>query len=558
MERFHYNKQIKPLILIAEAEVSNREILRGILEEEYELLFAEDGAQALDLVRDRKDDLSMILLDLLMSRAGDADVLKALQADKLLKRIPVVVMTSEQDTEAECLKLGAVDFLAKPYDMPVVILSRISRLIELYEDRRLISSTERDQMTGLYAGPFFFEYCSIMDRYYPDRPMDAIVLNIDHFHLINEIYGRSFANDLLIQLAGITKRYANANEGIAGRGMADNYYMYINHQDDYAALAEEFNSFLSKSYPKQHIHLRIGIYQKKDNSCLPEQFFEYAWLAGKSLRNQFRKDVAVFDSELQKRLVYHERLIHDIHTGLEQNQFIARFQPKYDITGPKPKLVGAEALVRWNHPLYGMIPPGEFIRLFEKNGLIHYLDHFIWEQAAAQIRSWRDTCGVTVPVSVNASRVDFYDSDIVEQFCDIVERHGIEPKDLHIEITESSYTEDTAQLIEVVNELRSKGFMIEMDDFGTGYSALNLLSAMPIDYLKVDMSFTRSMYLSERNFKMVEIVIQIAHTMQVPVVAEGVETKQQYDDLKRLGCELVQGFYFSEPVDTEAFRLLLS
>ena len=225
-----------------------------------------------------------------------------------------------------------------------------------------------------------------------------------------------------------------------------------------------------------------------------------------------------------------------------------------------PVLASAEALVRWKHPELGMINPGVFIPLLEDNGLILDLDQFVWREAAARVRDWKDRFGFSVPVSVNVSRIDMLTPDLKSIFKKILEEYSLTPDDLMLEITESAYTGDSDQVISTAKELRGMGmgFRIEMDDFGTGYSSLGMLTHLPIDALKLDMSFIRSAFGENRDVRMIELIIDIADYLHVPVVAEGVETQEQYLVLKAMGCEYVQGYYFSRPVPPEEFDRFLA
>ncbi len=202
----------------------------------------------------------------------------------------------------------------------------------------------------------------------------------------------------------------------------------------------------------------------------------------------------------------------------------------------------------------GLLFPVSFVPLFENNGLITKLDRYVWKESAAQVRRWIDKYGITIPVSDNVSREDLLDSDLTEFFSRIVEENNLTPNDLLLEITESAYTENLEQLIEQVDNLQSAGFRIEMDDFGSGYSSLNMLSSIPIDVIKLDINFIRNMFDSEKNMQMLKLMMQIKDSLGVPVVAEGVETKEQLDLLKEMGCDIVQGYYFSKPVPAEEFE----
>ena len=239
---------------------------------------------------------------------------------------------------------------------------------------------------------------------------------------------------------------------------------------------------------------------------------------------------------------------------IEERQFQVYYQPKYEIQCDPPRLSSAEALIRWQHPQLGLIAPDDFIPMFEKNGQISEIDHYVWREAARQIAEWRDRYGVTVVVSVNLSRVDALDPALEQILDGLLEEYHLDHSLLNLEVTESAYTENAGRLSEIIQRLRGKGYVIEMDDFGTGYSSLNMLTSMPIDVLKMDRGFIMNIEHSEKDVRLVELILEIARNLQVPVVAEGVETRAQFRLLKDLGCELVQGFYFSRPLPAEVFE----
>ena len=243
--------------------------------------------------------------------------------------------------------------------------------------------------------------------------------------------------------------------------------------------------------------------------------------------------------------------------ALSERQFRVFYQPKYSITGSQPRLSSAEALIRWFHPEFGMVSPGQFISLFEENGLIQKLDRFVWNEAAAQIKQWKEKYGLDIPVSVNVSRVNMFNAHLADILESIAAQNGLDHAELLLEITESAYTDNSDQIVEAVNKLRKRGFRIEMDDFGSGYSSLNMLTALPIDALKLDMKFIRGICENEKNERLVGIMIDIARLLEVPVIAEGVETGEQMELLKKLGCDIIQGYYFSKPLPPEEFAVLI-
>ena len=258
-----------------------------------------------------------------------------------------------------------------------------------------------------------------------------------------------------------------------------------------------------------------------------------------------------------EREMFEAQLIYEFPKALAEKQFMVYYQPKFDIRGDKPVLSSAEALVRWSHPTLGMISPGAFIPLFEANGLIAQLDEYVWRSVAEQIATWKKDLGRSVPVSVNTSRAELYDPKLVDTFTQIVSDNGITAADIYLEITESAYVSDSHQIVERVEALRSAGFIIEMDDFGSGYSSLNMISELPIDALKLDMIFIRTAFKKQNNTKMISIVIDIADYLGVPVIAEGGETEEQYLELKKLGCAIIQGYYFSKPIPDNEFEKFL-
>ena len=231
--------------------------------------------------------------------------------------------------------------------------------------------------------------------------------------------------------------------------------------------------------------------------------------------------------------------------------------PKFDITGDRRVLCSAEALVRWEHPEFGRIPPDTFIPLFEKNGLILKLDRYVWEQAARQVSIWREKYGLELPVSVNVSYIDIYDIHLEEVFENLVRKYGLKPDMIHLEITESTYAEDTEHLLQVVGSLRRKGFQVEMDDFGSGYSSLNMLPVLPFDILKLDREFIGNMMNNPKGMRVVQLVLDLARFLEVKCIAEGVETEEEYLTLKEMGCDIIQGFYFSRPLSPAAFEEFL-
>ena len=548
----------RPLVLVVEDQEINRDLLGMILEDDYDVIYAENGEEGLEMIRANKDSLSIILLDLMMPVMDGFEVLKVLSEDQDLSSIPVIVLTAEKDAELKALQMGAVDFITKPFDLHEVILARIERVIELSEGRQLISSAERDLLTGLYTRSFFREYTERIFRYHKDWHMDAVVMDIDRFHSVNDLYGRDFGDRVLCTVADEIKDFIRNTKGVASRLEGDRFAMYCLHRDpsEYNGILRTIEEKLAQLPGHTNIKLRMGIKPYREGAD-PEEMFNRAMSACKMVRGDTTRQVMVFDEQMREKEIFRQRLLNDVNWALETGQFTVFYQPKYDIQCEPPKLASAEALVRWMHPEFGMISPGDFIPLFENHGIIHLVDDYVWAVAAKQAADWRDRFGIVLPISVNMSRAEMFDPDLKGNLEIRLKQNRLAPEDLRLEVTESAYTDNAEELIEVIKKLREEGFGIEMDDFGAGYSSLNMLSSLPIDTLKMDMKFIRNVEKDAGSFCMIELVLDIAKYLGVPVVAEGVETEEQMKLLKDAGCELVQGYYFSKPLPPEEFEELI-
>lgn len=543
----------KRRVLIVDDEMINREILGNILGNTYDVFFAENGQEALDVMHGAEKAFSLVLLDLLMPVMDGFEFITKMQQVSEFKHIPVIVMTSEREAEVKSIKLGASDFIAKPYHMPEVILARCERIIQLYEDNAIIGLTEKDAVTGLYHRDYFFEYIRQIETH-RKSPVDVLAFNIDHFHLVNEMYGRQTGNEVLKLVADKLNEILDDNILIACRTEADTFYVYCDHIDDYSPFISRIKDEFENGTGPAKIRLRAGIYLNADPEIDIEIRFDRAKTACDKIRQDHMTSVAYYSKDLHLRSIYHERLIKDIDEAISNEDFKVYFQPKYDITDVHPKLRSAEALIRWEHPELGMISPGEFIPLFESNGLIQKIDNYVWNKAANKIKEWKDKFGYSVNVSVNVSRIDIFDPALQDKLKKIIDSNGLDENELMLEITESAYADNAGSLNEVTEKLRASGFKIEMDDFGSGYSSLNMITTIPIDVLKLDMSFIMNMEKDEKSLKLVEIILDIAKFLGVPVVAEGVETKAQLDMLKCMGCQVIQGYFFSKPVPAEEFE----
>ncbi len=542
-------------ILIVEDEIINQELLKLMLADTYEVVVAGTGTEALEEIRNHHDILSLILLDLNLPDMHGLEVLRRIKAESCSARLPVIVMTAEKEAEVESLSLGAIDFIPKPYPQQKVVLARVLRTIELYEDQDTIRRTERDQLTGLYTREYFYRYAGQYDLYHPDAAMDALFVDIRHFHMINDRYGKSAGDELLRQVSARLQKAVHETGGTVCRQESDTFLVYCPHRNDYTDLLDTSGITIRQDGKSEsRIRLRIGVYANADKSVDIERRFDRAKLAADRMRDVFTKAIGIYDDAMREAEVFAEQLMDDFHTAIVEKQFLVYYQPKYRIQGEEPVVNSAEALVRWKHPKLGMVSPGTFIPLFEQNGLIQELDSYVWQEAARQVGEWKKRFGVSMPVSINVSRVDMYDPDLPEKMAELVRENGLNFSEILLEVTESAYTGDSEQIVERVKQLRQQGFRIEMDDFGSGYSSLNMLSSLPIDALKLDMQFIRTAFKDRRDTRLLEAVIMLAKALEVPTIAEGVETAEQLQALKGMGCDIVQGYYFSRPLPADEYE----
>lgn len=274
-------------------------------------------------------------------------------------------------------------------------------------------------------------------------------------------------------------------------------------------------------------------------------------MALKTIKGNLQLKIAYYNTEIRKTMIHEQQLIGEFPIALENKQFEMYLQPQVKNDG---NVYGAEALVRWNHPQNSIMPPDNFIPILESKGLITNLDKFIWESAAQKLKEWKNSGINDMYISVNISPKDFLYVDIYQTFVDLIKKYDISPKNLKLEITESAVLMNLETQLVLINKLRAYGFQIEMDDFGSGYSSLNMLKDIPFDVLKIDMAFLQATKNQERSIQILHSIIKLSKRLNMPVITEGVETKEQVDFLKDMGTDYYQGFYFARPMPVKDFE----
>lgn len=413
-----------------------------------------------------------------------------------------------------------------------------------------------DSLTGIYNRSSFFSAAQMLLDQHPDVSFCIIYWNIRKFRVTNDLFGWEAGDKILIHWANSLHELLRNETAVYGRLEHDNFVCCVPttflERDDWMKLGEINYSTESTSY---HFFSCCGLYKITDRNLPLSGMIEKARIAMENIKNNYLTLYAWYDESMWTSLLEEQKMNSEFKTAISERQFHVYFQP---ICRSSDGLItGAEALVRWIHPTKGMISPGFFIPLFEKNGFISILDRYVWEEVCSIQQERLDQGLATVPISVNVSRVEFYNPTLCEDIRDIVKKHNLSPDLIKIEITESAYADNPMQVLEAVKKLHSYGFSVLMDDFGSGYSSLNMLKDLPIDVLKIDMRFLDDIDKNQKATIVLESIIRLAKWMKLGVVSEGVETKGEWEYLRSVECDSVQGYYFYKPMPKEDFIALL-
>jgi len=543
----------KRKVLLVEDNAINRALLKNILEDKYQLLEAENGAEALDVLAREGKEISAILLDLVMPVMDGYAFLERFRAEGKFNDIPVIV-TTQKDSEANevrALAAGAFDFLTKPYN-PDVIRRRVGNFIAFRETYMKMRNVEQDALTGMYAKESFYENAKARIEADPARSWDVICTDIEKFSLANGLFGKKTGDAMLCRFADILRKRVEDAVMFAHLD-ADSFAMLVPHRSSYP---DELFANITREFNDTDIALRLivrfGICAAEDPPQPVSAMCDRAMLAARSLYGLYGVNSASYDKVMHDKILAEQSILNRVEGALARKEFEIYLQPKYNLaTG---LVAGAEALVRWNDPARGLILPGEFIPVLESNGFVTALDTYVLDSVCDLQRKCIDLGLTPVPVSVNISIVDVYTSDLAETALKIAEKHGISPELVHLDLTRRNYAEDQGQVVDVATRLRNMGFKIEMDDLGVGYS-LNTLSRMPVDYAKLDMGTLGDDARSGRDT--VSFVLNLARLMDLSVIAEKVGTREQAERLRSLNCSYAQGYYYAKPMTVADFEALL-
>lgn len=539
----------KRKILIVENDEFNLKSLISLLADRYEIITACDGKIGLRLLEENYKDLALVLMNIQIPVLSGFDFLRKVQEDPFLSLIPIIVMTASDapKTEVVCLNLGAADYIRKPYHAEL-IKKRLENVIRLRESSVPLREIEKDSLTGLYTEQAFFHYSRRIMQFRSDKKMHVIIGRIKDFELIISIYGRKKANELLCYMASIyNKKFKYGLLAKKGKAsflclLSDDYKL------DHQRMDNVINEF-TENAPIKGIRIKYGIYKNIDKNLPITTICDYASMAAETVMEDYNHDYAYYTDELAQKRIYNQMIENCFTDALKNKEFMIYYQPKIDVI--TEKVIGAEALVRWQRTDGSMISPENFIPIYEKNGQIQKLDAYIFGQVCRLQKRILDESKKLLSVSVNLSRSSILCEEIVEQYTKIVRENDIPITCVPLEITESASVYGQ-KVVKVAERLLQSGFKLHIDDFGSGYSSMESLSRLPFSVLKIDKSLID--HICETRVEiLVNHIIKLSKDLNMRVLAEGVETKEQLDILRKIKCDEIQGFYYARPMPEVEF-----
>ena len=409
-----------------------------------------------------------------------------------------------------------------------------------------------DSLTGIYNKEYLFTRVKERVQDHPPGSYCVAYLDINNFKLVNDVFGREFGDSVLCQVADSFRH--NLPEGfLYGRLSGDTFGLCLPvdlFDEDYARyMLSDYK--VSNGTLVHHLVMNQGVYVVTEPDLDVSAMFDRAHLALNTVKGDYKTCIAWYDEKMRRKILWSQEITSQLNDALENGEIRPYLQELVDAEG---RLIGAEALVRWEHPVYGYLEPSRFVPVLEDNGLIAEVDRFMWRSACRILRHWNEMGHRNLFISVNISPKDFYFMDVVRELVKLTQEYGVTPSGIRTEITETVMMTDNEQRLLILNELKEKGFIVEMDDFGSGYSSLNMLKDMPVDVIKIDRLFLRQTLNDIRSQVILKNIIKLTEELNIGSLTEGVETREQYRMLSEMGCRMFQGYYFSKPLPEEEFE----
>lgn len=424
--------------------------------------------------------------------------------------------------------------------------------LQKQESEIMQKKVQIDPVSKAYNRAYFYEKAKEMIRE-SKQEMCIVMMDIMNFKVVNDLYGMANGDRVLSQIARELEKLGQGKEFIVSRFSGDHFYMCMTKEDfENTKLPKKFKAFVGN----MDLNVTYGVFFTDEQKEIPINIMcDRASLAAHNKDGKIVDYIKYYSDAERTKILKEQEIENEMEQAMDERQFCVFVQPKYDLS--REKIVGGEALVRWKHPKKGMIPPFEFIGVFEKNGFIIRLDYFVWEETCKLLSKLKKEGYGGYPISINVSRAHFYGNDLIEKLQSLIDKYDIEPQELELEITETICAEDPEIIYKKVRQLQEAGFKVAMDDFGSGYSSLNMLKEMPLDIIKMDLKFLDGGDNEEKSHYILQTLISLAQNMKLLVVVEGVETKVQVEFLRDIGSYYAQGYYFSKPVEITTYESML-
>lgn len=541
---------IQAKILVVDSSKESCEALTELLKDEYEIECVCDKEQALKSLEKNYQLYQLLLLDINTPEVDGFGILEILRERGILSELPVIVVSERvgSDTINHSYELGAMDFLVRPYAAHIV-KNRVRNVMKMHRN------TFRDYLTDGYNRKGFIR---MVENFLAntDRKEDYAILffDIKKFKAVNDLFGIQGGDSLLAYF--YQKLMQSPIQPIfLSRIQADHFVCFAEKRKiDFEYLTVQHEEFVYNG-KTLHLHFDCGIYYIEDVAMTVSGMIDRAKLAKEYIVDEYIKPYAIFDHEMRIAYVDKAKFLEEFDDSIGNEEIKVYFQPVMNaITG---ELVSAEALVRWQHPEKGLISPAVFIPTLEKDGYISKLDWYVIQRVCEMIQSRVQAGLPIVPISVNLSWMDFYDETLMGHIIELLQSGKLPPDSLRYEITETSYAALEENRSVALDKLRELGSKILLDDFGAGYSSFGMLKEYNFDILKIDMSFTRQIETNNKVKSILHAIIDMCHQMGIQVVAEGAETEAQVTFLQNHGCDYIQGYYFSPPMNEQDFLQLL-
>jgi len=560
-------------ILIIDDEPHNFDVLEALLHDQgYQLHYAASGQEAITTLDTFNPDL--ILLDVMMPEMDGITVCRRIKAMPKWETLPIVMvtaLTTKKDL-AECLTAGADDFIGKPIDS-LELKARVRSMLRIRHQYQQLETFKtqleatvqqrtaqlqtmifQDALTKLPSQTFLLE--KLAERLQNGSSSFAVVyLDCDQFKLINASFGYAVGDQLLIAVAERLKQSLHPDDVLV-RIVNNEFCFLVKQVEDTCALEpflqtilNGFNAPFSVANCEIFVSVCMGIALGNEAYQKPEQPLQDAAMAMYQAKSRGKGSYDFFDRQINQAMLNRLTLESDLQRALKQQEFVVYYQPIIQLQ--TQKLIGFEALVRWQHPERGMVSPGEFIPSMETTGLIVPVGITVLKQACQQLYAWQQQGWTGLIMSVNLSVRQFACPTLLADIDRVLSETAVNPACLKLEITESAIMENAALAITLTEALRSRHIQISIDDFGTGYSSLGYLHCFPVNDLKIDRSFVNQIQVETPKYQIVSTIIALSNQLGLTVVAEGIETPQQLKVLQQLGCEFGQGYLFSKPLPAD-------